>query len=63
MGVGHGYRAVRTVPAVVGNAAPDIEARTVLTVYGLCHVRDGANHPLVVPSCERSRWPPRVKAG
>ncbi len=46
-GAGHGYRAVRTVPAVAGNAAPDIEARTVLTVYGLCHARDGADHPLV----------------
>lgn len=46
-GAGRGYQAVRTVPAAAGNAAPDIEARTVLTVYGLCHARDGADHPLV----------------
>ncbi len=46
-GVGHGYRAVRTIPAAAGNAAPDIEARTVLTVYGLCYARDAADHPLV----------------
>jgi len=39
--------AVRTVPSAAGNAAPDIEARTVLTVYGLCHARDRADHPLV----------------
>ena len=46
-GAGHGYRAVRTVPAAAGNTAPDIEARAVLTVYGLCHARDAADHPLV----------------
>lgn len=46
-GAGRGYQAVRTVPAAAGNAAPDIEARTVLTVYGLCHAPDGADHPLV----------------
>lgn len=46
-GVGRGYQAVRTVPAVAGNGAPDIEAQTVLTVYGLYHSYDGEDHPLV----------------
>src|SRR5579862_1191220 len=45
-GAGHGYRAVRAVPAVASNAAPEIQARTVLTVYELCHARDGADHLL-----------------
>ena len=43
-GAGRGYQAVRTVLAAAGNAAPDIEAGTVLTVYGFCHARDGADH-------------------
>jgi hypothetical protein len=38
-GVGRGYQAVRTVPTVAGNGAPEIEARTVLTVCGLYHSR------------------------
>jgi len=47
-GVGVGsYQAVRTVPAVAGNSSPDIEARTILTVYGLCHARGDEEHPLV----------------
>jgi hypothetical protein len=46
-GPGRRYQAVRTVPAVVGNASPDLEARAVLTVYGLCHASDSAEHPLV----------------
>jgi hypothetical protein len=46
-GVGNGYQAVRTVPASAGNASPDIEARTVLTVYGLFHASDGAEQPLI----------------
>ena len=36
-----GYRAVRTVPATAGNSSPTIEARTVLTVYGLFHSSNG----------------------
>lgn len=39
------YQAVRTVPAVAGNSAPDIEARTVLTVHGLYHASKGTAHP------------------
>jgi hypothetical protein len=44
---GSGYRAVRTVPSTAGNSSPDIEARTVLTVYGLFHSPGGSDHPLV----------------
>jgi hypothetical protein len=41
------YQAIRMVPAVAGNSSPDIEARTVLTIQGLFHAPDGAEHPLV----------------
>jgi hypothetical protein len=44
---GSGYRAVRTVPAAAGNSSPTVGARTVLTVYGLFHSANGADHPLV----------------
>ena len=44
---GSGYQAVRAVPGVAGNSSPTIEARTVLTVYGLFHSADGSDHPLV----------------
>jgi hypothetical protein len=44
---GSGYRAVRTVPAAAGNSSPTVEARTVLTVYGLFHSANGSDHPLV----------------
>jgi hypothetical protein len=39
------YQAVRTVPAAAGNSAPDVEARTVLTVHGLYHAPKGTAHP------------------
>ena len=38
-GHGAGYGAARRVPAAAGNAVPDIEARAVVTVYGLYHCR------------------------
>ena len=41
------YQAVRTVPAAAGNSSPDIEARTVLTVYGLFHASRDEEHPLL----------------
>jgi hypothetical protein len=42
-GYGPGYRAIRTVPAAAGDGSPDLEARGVLTLYGLIHTGD---HPL-----------------
>lgn len=46
-GNGIGYQAIRTVPGIAGNSSPDVEARAVLTIHGLLHATDGANHPLV----------------
>lgn len=46
-GHGPGYRAVRMVPAEAGGSSPDIDARAVLTIYGLFHTSDGGNHPLI----------------
>lgn len=41
------YRALRTVPAAAGNSSPALEARTVLTIYGLFHAHCNEEHPLV----------------
>jgi hypothetical protein len=46
IGVGE-YRALRTVPAAAGNSSPALEARTVLTIYGLFHAHRNEEHPLV----------------
>jgi hypothetical protein len=40
-----GYQAIR-IPSLAGNSSPDLEARTVLTVYGLFHARTEADHSL-----------------
>jgi hypothetical protein len=42
-----GYQAVRTVPAAAGNSLPDIEARTVLTAYGLLYASQEASQLLL----------------
>jgi hypothetical protein len=41
-----GYQAIRFMPGLAGNSSPDLEARTVLTVYGLFHWNKEADHPL-----------------
>ena len=41
-----GYHAIRFMPGLAGNSSPDLEARTVVTVYGLFHRSKGADHPL-----------------
>src|SRR5215470_3781925 len=41
------YSAIRTVPAAAGKSLPDIEARTVLTAYGLFHSSEEAGHALL----------------
>lgn len=41
-----GYHAIRFMPGPAGNSSPDLEARTVVTVYGLFHRSKGADHPL-----------------
>jgi len=37
-----GYHAIRFMPGLPGNSSPDLDARTVVTMYGLFHGKKGS---------------------